>query len=70
MNNQINNLIKNNKEQDKKIEDCLLKCNSIDIYNLLKDNGDGTIDATKVMVNTLEDKVFKKFEFFEERLTL
>ena len=68
LNNQINNLIKNNKEQDKKIEDCLLKCNSIDIYNLLKDNGDGTIDATKVMVNTLEDKVFKKFEFFEERL--
>lgn len=64
---QINELLKNKEEQNRKLENCLLKCDSIDIYNLLKDNGDGTIDATKLMVNTLEEKVFKKIGFIEER---
>ena len=65
--NKISSIFQNNEEQNKKIENCLLKCDSIDIYNLLKDSGDGKIDATKVMINTLEEKVFKKFEFIEER---
>ena len=65
--NKVSNIFQNNEEQNKKIENCLLKCDSIDIYNLLKDSGDGKIDATKVMINTLEEKVFKKFEFIEER---
>ena len=67
LNKQINDLLNNREEQNKKIEDCLLKCNSIDIYNLLKDSGDGTINATKLMVNSLEEKVFTKFGFIEER---
>ena len=65
--NKVSSIFQNNEEQNKKIENCLLKCDSIDIYNLLKDSGDGKIDATKVMINTLEEKVFKKFEFIEER---
>ena len=64
---QLNILLQNKEEQNRKIENCLLKCDSIDIYNLLKDNGDGTIDATKLMVSTLEDKIMKKLEFIDER---
>lgn len=65
---QLNNIMKNNAEQDKKIESCILKYNSIDIFNALKDTKDGgNIDATKAMIKILEDKVFKKFEFIEEQ---
>ena len=64
---QVNNLLQNKEEQNKKVEDCILKCDCIDIFTLLKDNGDGTVDATKLMVSTLEDKVFKKIGFIEER---
>ena len=35
--------------------------------DLIKDSGDGTVDATKIMVKALEDKVFKKIEFVESR---
>ena len=34
---------------------------------MFKDSGDGTIDATKVMVKALEEKVFKKFEIQDKR---
>ena len=64
---QLNDLLNNKEEQNRKIENCLLKCDSIDIFNLLKDSGDGKIDAAKLMVSTLEDKVFKKLQFIDER---
>ena len=34
---------------------------------MFKDDGSGTIDATKVMVKALQEKVFKKFELVETR---
>ena len=40
---------------------------NFDVFSLFQDNGDGTIDATKVLVKSLEDKVFKKFELIDER---
>ena len=64
---QLNNLRKNNAEQDKKIENCLLKVNSVDIFNTFKDTSNGNLDAAKAMVKVLEEKVFKKFEFIDDK---
>ena len=65
---QLNNIMRNNAEQDKKIESCILKYNSIDIFNVLKDTKDGSnIDATKAMIKILEEKVFQKFQFIEDQ---
>ena len=63
----INELFEKNKDFEKKYEDLSVKMTDIDIFSMFKDNGDGTIDATKVMVRALEDKVFKKFEFVDKR---
>ena len=52
---------------DTKMEDCISKCSTIDIYNMFKDSGDGTVDAAKVLVRALEEKVFKKFELVDTR---
>ena len=52
---------------ENQMEDCVTKCSSIDIINMFKDSGDGTVDAAKVMVKALEEKVFKKIEFVETR---
>ena len=49
------------------MEDCVTKCSSIDVINMFKDSGDGTVDAAKVMVRALEEKIFKKIEFIDER---
>ena len=42
-------------EYDHKIEDCAVKCASIDILNVIKDSGDGTVDAAKILFKSLED---------------
>ena len=34
---------------------------------MFQDSGDGTIDATKVLVKSLEDKIFKKFELVDQK---
>ena len=57
-------------EFDKKIENCLVKCSSLDILNMIKDSGDGTVDAAKVLFKSLEDKCFKKFELIDARYKL
>ena len=64
---QILSLSQKNVEQDEKIEDCILKSNNFDIFNVIKDNGDGTVDLAKLMIKALEDKIFKKFEFIDQR---
>ena len=63
----INELFEKTQDFEKKYEDLSIKMTDIDIFSMFKDNGDGTIDATKVMVRALEDKVFKKFEFVDKR---
>ena len=52
---------------ENQMEDCVTKCSSIDVINMFKDSGDGTVDAAKVMVKSLEEKVFKKIEFIDTR---
>ena len=67
LNDKINSILEKNTENDKKIEDLQVKMANFDVFSLFQDNGDGTIDATKVLVKSLEDKVFKKFELIDER---
>ena len=59
VNDKINSLIQKNNDIEQKIE--LLQSNNkvLDLINMFKDNGSGTIDATKVMVKALQEKVLK-----------
>ena len=34
---------------------------------MFKDSGDGSLDASKILITALENKVFKKFELVDER---
>ena len=63
----MNEIMEKFSEYDKKMEDCTVKCASIDILNMLKDSGDGTVDAAKVLFKSLEDKCFKKFDLIDAR---
>jgi len=63
----INDLEQKNSEQDKLIEDLTVKCSNIDVFNMFQDTGDGTVDMAKVLVKSLEEKVFKKFELVDLR---
>ena len=64
--NKFNEIIEKQSEFDKKLEDCIIKCRSVDIINLIKDS-DGSVDASKLLFKTLEDKCFKKFDFIDAR---
>ena len=50
-----------------KIENLQVKSSELDVFSMFKDSGDGTIDATKVMIKALEEKIFKKFELVDAR---
>ena len=67
INDRINSLFQKNEEYDQKIENLQVKASELDVFSILKDSGDGTIDATKVMVKALEEKIFKKFELVDAR---
>ena len=67
LNKKINELNDKISELEDKIENCEVKCTNFDVMTMFKDSGDGSIDATKVMVKALEEKVFKKIEMVENR---
>ncbi len=67
INSKFDELFNSKEESERKMEDCISKCSTIDIYNMFKDSGDGTVDAAKVLVRALEEKVFKKFELVDTR---
>ena len=67
INSKLDELFNSKEDLEKKMEDCISKCSTIDIYNMFKDSGDGTVDAAKIMVRALEEKVFKKFELVDAR---
>ena len=62
----INEILEKLTDQDKKIEDCIVKCASVDILNLIKDNGDGTVDAAKLLSTSSFNSIifFKTSAFF------
>ena len=67
INSKIESLLRNNEEFDQKLENLQVKASELDVFSMFKDSGDGSIDATKVMVKALEEKVFKKFELVDAR---
>ena len=67
MNEKINSLLKINENLNEKIEKLEVKTSDLDILTMFKDGGDGNIDATKILVKSLEEKVFKKFELLDEK---
>ena len=67
INSKLDELFSSKEDLETKMEDCISKCSTIDIYNMFKDSGDGTVDAAKVLVRALEEKVFKKFELVDTR---
>ena len=44
-----------------------VKVEDFNIYDLVKDNGDGNLDASKLLIMALEKKVFKKFDQNDEK---
>ena len=45
----------------------IVKTAPLDNLMMFKDNGNGTVDATKVMVKMLEEKINKKIEIIETK---
>ena len=63
---QIKEDIGNMKEN---IEQIKLKVSEFDIYDILKDtNLSGDVDVAKLLIQSLEKKVFEKFKFDEEKI--
>ena len=67
INKKIKQISKKLSEHDDKIETIDDKCRDFDIITTFKDSGDGKIDATKVMVKSLEEKMLKKIEIVENK---
>ena len=67
INEKIISLLEKNSDYDQNLENLQVKMSEFDIFSMFKDNGDGTIDATKIMVKALEEKVFKKFDLIDKR---
>ena len=63
----INDINQKLGEFNKKIEDCELKCASLDILNMIQDSGDGSVDGAKILFKSLDDKYTKKLEIIEAR---
>ena len=67
LNDKFNQMMDLKDKLENQMEECVSKCSTIDVFNMFKDSGDGTVDAAKVMVRALEEKVFKKIEFIDSR---
>ena len=65
--NRINEILQKSEEHDKIIEDLSVKTSNFDIMKMLQDSGDGSVDMTKLLVKSLEERVFKKFEIIDLR---
>ena len=63
----IDELNKKDENMMEKIEKLEVKTSDMDIFSMFKDSGDGNIDATKLLVKSLEEKVFKKFYLIDEK---
>ena len=76
-NNQLNQLDKNYEEINKKLikfneefDKIKVKVEDFNIYDIFKgDSGEGgSIDATKALIMNLENKIFKKFSLYDEKM--
>ena len=55
------------KQSKNEMDQIRVKVEDFNIYDLVKDNGDGNLDASKLLIMALEKKVFKKFEQNDEK---
>ena len=53
---------------EKDVENIKVKVQDFNIYDMFKDSGDGNLDASKILISALENKVFKKFELEDEKM--
>ena len=67
LDNRINEIIQKSDEHDKLIEELMVKSSNFDIYKMVRDSGDGSVDMSKLLVKSLEERVFKKFEIVDLR---
>ena len=75
-NNHLNQLDKNFEEIQKKFikfneefDKVKVKVEDFNIYDIFKgDSGEGNIDASKALIMNLENKVFKKFGLYDEKI--
>ncbi len=61
---------KNNDKLSQKFEEISIKVEDFNIYDLFKSNvtEGGTADASIILIQNLEKKLFKKFEFIDEKM--
>ena len=55
------------KKINEDIDELKIKVASCNIMDLIKDNGDGSIDATKALVLSLESKIFTKLSIYDDK---
>ena len=66
LNKQIEQLEEEQKNMKDEMSKIKVKAEDFNVYDLLKDNtGDGNVDIAKGLVMNLENKVFKKFGFYD-----
>ena len=65
--NRINEVFQKSEEHEKLIEDLTIKSSNLDIFKMVQDSGDGSVDMAKLLVKSLEERVFKKFEIVDLR---
>ena len=49
------------------IEDLQTKTADMDVFNMIKDSGDGNTDASKVLIRALEARINKRFDLNDEK---
>lgn len=69
MNNNLGEVSKKSEEFQKTMEEISVKIQDFNIYDLFKSNSSegGSTDVSVILVQNLEKKVFKKFEFMDEK---
>jgi hypothetical protein len=65
----LDELGKSNLELNQKMGDIAVKVEDFNIYDLFKDmkTSDGNVDASALLIQNLEKKIFKKFEFYDDK---
>jgi len=67
-NNNLSEMDNKLSEMKRSYDEIKVKVEDFNIYELFKDNGDGNLDASKILIQALENKVFKKFGMVDERM--
>lgn len=67
--NSINELLNKFSKYKTELEDIKVKVQDFNVFDIIKSSGSpsGDLDVSKALIMNLENKVFKKFEFYDER---